>query len=185
MQAHELVVGINAWVIQDGNYGDFSRGERHKFAIEFYGPELTTSAERMKRCHHTSEGGYAVVGEVIFATPAVWVLDIGVKVFCESRPPEFAQVGQWAQGELWLGVDPFFYKEYLHKEAGMPSLFYEWTVTQIQMYKGPWIEETQGGRTVLTRDPVRKHWADTLTTDAWNDDEGRADYLLTLLRHSN
>ncbi|MBB6583779.1 hypothetical protein [Ralstonia solanacearum] len=185
MRAHELVVGINAWVIQDGNYGDFSLGEQHKLAIEFYGPGLTATPERVKRCHHAGEGVYAVAGEVIFVTPTVWVLDIGIKVFCESRPPEFAQVGQWIQGKLGLGVDPFFYKEYLHKEAGMPGLSYEWIVTQIQMCKGPWIEETQGGRTVLTRDPARKRWADTPNTDAWNDDEGRADYLLTLLPHSN
>lgn len=182
MQTHELVVGINAWVIQDGNYGDFSHGEQHRFAIEFYGPELTASAERVKRCHHIGEGNYAIAGEVIFLTPTVWVLDIGIKVFWESRPPEFAQVGQWVRGKLWLGVDPFFYKGYLHKLADMPSLSYEWTVTQIQMCKGPWVEKEEGGRAVLTRDAARKHWVDVPATDAWNDDEGRADYLLTLLR---
>ncbi|MDB0511554.1 hypothetical protein LBW60_22975 [Ralstonia solanacearum] len=185
MQSHELIVGINAWVIQDGNYGDFSLDEQHKFAIEFYGPELTASAERTKHCRHVGEAGYVVTGEVIFATPTTWVLDFGIKVFCESRPPPFAKVGQWAQGNLWLGVDPFFYKEYLHKEPGMPGLSYEWTVTRIRTCKGPWIEKVQDGQTVLTRDPSRQTWADILATDAWRDDDGRADYMLTLERDSN
>lgn len=100
MQTHELVVGINAWVIQDGNYGDFSHGEQHRFAIEFYGPELTASAERVKRCHHIGEGNYAIAGEVIFLTPTVWVLDIGIKVFCrptrEKAPHRAAECARSA-----------------------------------------------------------------------------------------
>jgi len=34
--ADSLVVGLSSWIIQDGNYGDFSRGERAAFALEFY-----------------------------------------------------------------------------------------------------------------------------------------------------
>ncbi|WP_147426779.1 hypothetical protein [Trinickia fusca] len=179
---HELVVSLNGEIVQDGNYDDFSRGERHKFAIEFFVPKLASSVDRVKRCQHASGASYAVVGEVILSTPTVWAIDFGVKVFWESPPPEFAQVGEWVQGELGLGIDPFFYKEYLRMMPGMPDLFCEWNVARIQMCKGPWIEEVRGGRTFLMRDPRHITWVDKAVTDAWNDDEGRADYLFTLSR---
>jgi hypothetical protein len=33
-----LVVGLSSWIIQDGNYGNFSRGADAAFALEFHGP---------------------------------------------------------------------------------------------------------------------------------------------------
>lgn len=33
------LIGMSAWVIQDGNYADFSVGQRAEFAIEFYAAE--------------------------------------------------------------------------------------------------------------------------------------------------
>ena len=31
-----LNVGLDAWIIQDGNYADFRVGEEQDFALEFY-----------------------------------------------------------------------------------------------------------------------------------------------------
>ena len=34
-----LTVGLASWVVQDGNYGDFARGKRAAFALEFFALE--------------------------------------------------------------------------------------------------------------------------------------------------
>ncbi|RKP43349.1 hypothetical protein D7S89_26475 [Trinickia fusca] len=179
---NELTVGLNAWIIQDGNYDDFKRGESHKLALEFGGSALTPSYERAVRCKHNDTSRYDVVAQVVFSTPEVWVIDFGVKVFSESRPPRFAKIGQWVEGEIWLGVDPFFYKERLHRMPRMPNLFVEWVVARIQLEATPWIEEISGIRRLLKRDSEREEWIDRAETDAWADDGGLAEYLLSLSR---
>ncbi|RKP48099.1 hypothetical protein D7S89_12110 [Trinickia fusca] len=179
---NELTVGLNAWIIQDGNYDDFKRGESYKLALEFGGSALTPSYERAVRCKYNGTSRYDVVAQVIFSTPEVWVIDFGVKVFSESRPPRFAKIGQWVKGEIWLGVDPFFYKERLHRMPRMPNLFVEWVVARIQFEATPWIEEISGIRRVLKRDSEREGWIDRAETDAWADDGGLAEYLLSLSR---
>ncbi|WP_156966207.1 hypothetical protein [Paraburkholderia bannensis] len=179
---NELVVGLNSWIIQDGNYGEFRCGDSCRFALEFGGSALIPSDETTTRCQYKGTSEYDVVAKVIFSTPQVWVIDFGVKVFCESRPPKFATVGQWVQGEVWIGVDPYFYKERLHRMQGMPDLFIDWRVTRIQLENTPWIESAPEGRTLRTRDRAREAWIDRAATDAWTDDGGGADYLLSLSR---
>jgi hypothetical protein len=179
---NELIVGLNAWIIQDGNYDEFRCGEPYKLALEFNGSTLTPSDKRAMRCQNKGTSLYDVVAKIIFSTPEVWVIDFGVKVFCESRPPRFAKVGQWVQGEIWLGIDPFFYKERLHRIQGMPDLFVDWSVTRIQLETTPWIQDMSGVRTLMKRNSQREEWTDKAVTDAWTDDAGRADYLLSLSR---
>ncbi len=43
----EWKIGISAWIIQDGNYGDFRCHERAEFALEFY--PLTAKRVRCQR----------------------------------------------------------------------------------------------------------------------------------------
>ena len=95
----------------------------------------------------------------------------------------FAKIGQWVQREIWLGVDPFFYKERLHRIQRMPDLFVDWIVTRIQLETTPWIEDTSGVRTLMKRDSLHEEWAEKSATDAWTDDAGRADYLLSLSKY--
>lgn len=179
---NELTVGLNAWIIQDGNYEDFKRGDTYKLALEFGGSALTRSDEHAMRFRQNGTSRYDVVAQVIFSTPEVWVIDFGVKVFSESRPPRFAKVGQWVKGEIWLGVDPFFYKERLHRMPRMPNLFLEWVVARIQLETTPRIEEISGTRRLLVRDSEHEKWIDRAETDAWADDGGLAEYLLSLSR---
>ena len=42
----EWLIGLSAWIIQDGNYGDFSVGQRAEFALEFYAREALKSGNR-------------------------------------------------------------------------------------------------------------------------------------------
>ena len=94
---NELVVGLNSWIIQDGNYGDFQVGESYKLALEFNGSALVHSSTRVMQCERKHASVYNVIAEVIFATPEVWAIDFGIKVFCEARPPRFVRSGDWVE----------------------------------------------------------------------------------------
>ena len=74
--------------------------------------------------------------------------------------------------------------EYLHKLAGLPNLFYNWHVASIKRNDTPWIVEVNahGGKT-LSRDETKENGTSVARTDAWNDDEGRSSYVLTVERH--
>ncbi|NTX29928.1 hypothetical protein HT746_22885 [Burkholderia pyrrocinia] len=177
---NELVAGLDSWIIQDGNYGDFQVGESCRLALAFNGTALRPSAARVMRCEPVRGSFCNVVARIVFSAPKVWVVDFGVKAYCEARPPRFANVGDWVEGEIWVGVDPFFYMDRLHRMPGMPDLFIDWHVTRIRLETTPWVEETSGGQTRLRRDVEHEAWVDKNATDAGRDDEGRGHYLLSL-----
>jgi hypothetical protein len=178
----KITTELNSWIIQDGNYGDFHCGDHHSLALEFAGGSLHQSDDREVRCQHDQGSIYTVTAEVIFVNPEVWVIDFGIKAYWESPPPAFVQTGAWVEGEIFLGIDPFFYKDYLSKVPDMPNLFDEWIVKRIQLNTTPWIHSLDGDRSVLTRDGSLEARTDITATNAWNDDNGRASYLLHLER---
>lgn len=179
-----LSVGVHSWIVQDGNSGDFAVGDKAKFALEFAGDGLRPSASTETVARHLGHGVYDVCARVPFADTNVWVVDFGFFAFWEAPPPEFAKPGTWVEGESSVGIDPFFYLEYLHKLTGKPNLFYNWHVVSIMRNDTPWLAEVnaQGGKT-LSRDEAKENWTSVARTDAWNDDEGRSSYVLTVERH--
>lgn len=123
---------------------------------------------------------YEIVGEVVFLTDTVWILDFGVCAFRESKPPLGINVGSFVTAEIYLGIDPFFYCEYLYGLQGMPPLIFTWKIKAIGQQTAPFIESRKpSGQKLLIRDE-RKLGHKTITkTDAWNDDGGHAEYILT------
>jgi hypothetical protein len=175
----KISVGVDSWIIQDGNYGDFAVGDLQRFALEFAGERLVASApgERYAQLLHASV--YRVQAEVIFIHPKVWVIDFGVRAFWEAEPSNFVQVGSWVEGEIFVGIDPFFYKEYLHKLPEMPYLYYDWKVEAIFRDDTPWLSTVnERGGLILSRDAVREQWTEVEKTLAWDDDDGRSSYVL-------
>jgi hypothetical protein len=172
-------IGMNSWIIQDGNYGDFSVGDESTFALEFCGRDLTRSEKRAVELELVKDSCYRFCGKVVYVRPNVWVIDVGVKAYWESLPPEFISVGDWIEGEIFLGIDPFFYKEYLYKEDGIQNLSYRWTIKRIERNATPWLTTSnpRGGK-LLSRDLSQERWVDTDSTNAWEDDDCRADYVL-------
>ena len=174
-----LRIGINSWIIQDGNYGDFSVGDESTFALEFYGESFSHSEQRNVELELIKNSIYRICGRVLYSRPNVWVIDVGIKAFCDCAPPAFLSVGDWVEGDIFLGIDPFSYREYLYKDEGIPDLAYSWTIKRIERNDTPWLEESnaQGGK-ILARDDRQERWLDTNATNAWDDDDGRADYVL-------
>lgn len=172
-------IGLSAWIIQDGNYGDFRVGELARFAVEFY-PHVIRPAEKPAPALERRWGSmYRACGQVIYANPEVWVVDFGIKAYQDHAPPAFAREGSWVDGEVYLGVDPFFYFESLYALPGMPALQYEFRIKEILLETTPWLETKDGqGRTTWTRDENRKAFIPVAQTNAWIDDEQMAHYVL-------
>jgi hypothetical protein len=171
---------MNAWIIQDGNYGEFERDRSYRFALEFYSEDLRPSADGAAPSLRATVGAmHDAQGTVIRVTDSSWVVDFGVPAFQDSNPPDWARVGVGVSGMVYIGIDPFFYFESLKDEPGMPDLCREWTVRRILLETTPWITSTNssGGR-VSTRAGGAQTFKEVQKTDAWHDDGGHGHYVL-------
>jgi hypothetical protein len=167
-------VGVSSWIIQDGNYDDFAVGETHVFALEFYAEEpLALRAEGVFEMVSSGADHYKVFGRVAFVAKNVWVIDTGVLMYRDEGPPSAARTGDHVAGEVFVGIDPFFYKEGLHAVPGMPPLNYTMIIESISLETTPWIKSTG----ITQRDGNRSFRA-VGKTNAWRDDDGNADYVL-------
>lgn len=136
-------IGLEPWIVQDGHYDDFRRGTTECFALEFYAPrELTPTAVRERRADHIGSCRYRVVAAVVHATPAMWVIDFGVRAYVQGAAPPEIGVGDWVEGEIYLGIDHFAYMEHLHLTPNAPPLIYTWSVERVLEESGTYEEET-------------------------------------------
>jgi hypothetical protein len=174
-----LNVGVDAWIIQDGNYCDFTVGQEIQFALEFYPHSLRPSDRKASAATNLRASLYQICGQVVYRTKNVWVLDTGFLAYQECQPPEFATKGSWVEGEIYLGIDPFMYFEGLKNLSGMPSLNYSFRIGQIFLETTPWLTEVdESGRKTMMRDEKNESYREVAETDAWQDDNGNAHYIL-------
>jgi hypothetical protein len=172
-------IGIDSWIIQDGNYREFSVGQEAQFALEFYPRSLKPSACESPAAIHLRASRYRICGQVIYRTDAVWVLDMGFLAYQEGQPPGYAAEGSWVEGEIYLGIDPFMYVERLKNMSDMPQLTYGFRVERIFLETTPWLTESNdSGRPTMTRDEQKESYREVARTDAWSDDNGHAHYVL-------
>ena len=170
-------IGLDSWIIQDGNYADFQRGQEAKFAVEFHPIRAAISRVRRRSVKRIERSHYRINSRVVFVSPEVWVLDFGIMAYQKRTPPPFAKVGSWVAGEIYLGIDPFFYFEDPHKLPGMPALQYDWRIKRIRLETTPWLstKRPEGG-TLMERDKTKESFREFERTDAWEDDERRGSY---------
>ena len=182
------VIGLDAWIVQDGNYPDFARGERRAFAVEFWPVDIAVTPEIDRSATNDTDAVYRVAAELAYDSGDAWVLDCGIRVYCEGIAPEavrkgFAsRKGSFVTGTIALGIDPFFYFETLNRDPGMPELIYSWTIERIQRQNAPFVDRqspaSEKRPRLLVRDAARLEWVDVEATDAWDDDDGYGEYLL-------
>jgi len=72
-----LHVGVQSWIIHDGNYPDFRIGDVCHFALEFCPDSLGESAASSISCSRYAGSNYRVIARPVFVTPSVVVLDFG------------------------------------------------------------------------------------------------------------
>lgn len=178
-----LTIGLSSWIIQDGNYADFERGEG-AFAVEFYpldkfviGAQTDKSANSLLQ--HVADSRYRISGRVLHAAKNWWALDIGFGVYRDETPPVGAVPGASVQGLIVLSIDHYAYFENFGRQPGAPPLIYGWQVQRIELQTAPWIEVRPRN---FERNPNRRGWREIEQTDAWNDDGGHAEYLFHCTR---
>lgn len=180
VDAQSWLVGLDSWVVQDGNYPDFVTGQRTEFAVEFASRGGLTLLDGPQEVSVRWIGGshYEVTAQVVHDKPNAQVLDFGILAYHFvgiEDPKHQTRIGAWVTGEINLGVDPFFYFDQLAHEEGFPDLIYTWTVQEILQKVG---EESPhiGGDHVhadTSQDFVRIE-----KTDVWGDDSTLPSYLL-------
>ena len=171
----DICVSLDSWIIQDGNYGDFARGDRRAFALEFHAEELVAVPdwETTEVSFRRQRGAaYKVRARKVFEAAGWRVIDFGLLAYSEdgSIVPGDGAV----RGRIELGVDPFTYFERLARTTDAPALIYDWEIRQIE--RGVLPGAAPGDDSTLPRAAAPLIEVDR--TKAWTDEGGRATYLL-------
>jgi hypothetical protein len=105
MKMQPVDIGVDSWIIQDGNYTDFAVDHEAQFALEFYPISLKGSDCRCTSGKPITRNLYDICGQVVYLTEDVLVLDMSVLAYQECEPPDFASQGSWVAGQVYLGID--------------------------------------------------------------------------------
>jgi hypothetical protein len=172
-----LAVSLASWIVQDGNYGDFTRGHRRPFALEFHGAEglIEIDDAAAPSLVDMGAGFYDATGQIAHAAADWWAIDFGTVMFSENVPLLTVRQGAWVSGPIFVGVDPFRYFEEFAHRANAPPLIYDWEIKKIEVQTAPFIRRSSG---LMERDPDRIGWKEIDRTNAWSDDDGHAEYIL-------
>ncbi len=178
----ELIIGLDSWIIQDGNYRDFSKGDIREFALEFYSKKLEVVKTPLKissKIEHIKEDLYRVEATVAYLSDSVlvicWEDKCEYMAFTEGDFSDIFKVGDRVVGEIHLGVDPFFYFESYRYIKGFPKIDYKWEIQSIELETTPWLKKSSRE---YIRDHRRKSFKSIFKTDANRDFDGDATYLL-------
>ena len=106
----------------------------------------------------------------MFINDEVWVIDFGLPAYTEARAQQFIQLAAHVEGELYLGVDPFTYKESLWSIPRMPSLFRDFRIESILLETTPLIPGYVGAIATLIRGNSKESFVEVPRTDARRDD---------------
>ena len=172
----DLIVGLEGWTIQDGNWPDFQRGGVPVFSFEFHPKSLKPCNPKPLQFRHVTENLYYVVGTTNYSFSKVTVLDFGglmaYKKFLQLDPDI-----EFYEGEVYFNVDPYFYRDSISKRTGMPNLARPWKIKKIwhdaTPYKLQWSQKIQ--KNVFRPSENEPQWRQIEKTDAWHDNrlEGR------------
>ena len=169
----ELQIGIESWIIQDGNYPDFEIHERYSFALEFY-PHTLEKAGEEKAFEQVEKFLYKVTAEIIYIDRNSWVIDFGISAYQPQRPPKKFKVGDFVSGVFYLGVDHFEYFESLKNLKNYPQITNQWYLSEIELDTTPFIETAPK---YFERDKQKISFKRISKTDAWNDTNGSGSYV--------
>lgn len=162
------VIGLDPWIVQDGNYGEFAVGETHAFALEFETREVAIVDPRPRSVTQLGGTRYRVDAPVVLVDGNLWMIDVGVLAYSDAGPLEGASTGALLSGEIVLGVDPFPFFEHHATLQNVPAAIYTWRITAIRELIAP--EPPQN----VYLSPEELDWTsrEVLVTDAWNNPAG-------------
>ena len=173
-----LNIGLSSWIIQDGNYEDFETEHEYRFALEFRAMRVAAASDRRSHLKPLEGSAYRFSGEIVLREPRLTVLDVGVLCYDEGEI-HIPTSERFARGELDLGVDPFFWIETHGKRSDVPNLFHKWRIREIRLETTPVVATESSGRRILKRRPGVRSFSPIVRTNAWEDDNGDTNYVLT------
>jgi len=170
-----LNIGVDCWIIRDGNYANFIRGQSISFALEFFAPhKLIEVAPADTPYLNNSYGAYhEASGPIVHLMDNWWAVNFGIKLFRHGKPPTWAKIGSWVQGFVYVGVDPFYYSKEFSLASNAIPLIYNWRVEKIQRDVTPMNDQEN----IHIYDRSLRTWIEVDATDAWADGLS-ASYLL-------
>jgi hypothetical protein len=177
-----LTIGLSSWIIQDEKFPEIEVGSEHRLALEFYAKDGLTPTRGQKALRHVQGATYDIVAVVIGMFEEAWILDCGVRLLRDVDAPNGTRVGDVVGGRVYIGVDPYWYLEEISARPGVPDLWYTVRVDSIQL------ESTErsktmhpSGREVWSREAaIDRQYQDITVTRSSADDDGNAEYLLTV-----
>jgi hypothetical protein len=159
-------IGLDSWIIQDGNYRNFRTGQEARFALYFRPRVLLPATGGSPRIEHLHEARYLFNGRTLFRGDKVWVVDTGIVAYTEERSREIPAPDSWWSGELSLHVDPYFYFRDFARQPGIPPLIYRWRVERILLDITPMIEAVdEQGRKISWPDDTRQEYVEIPATE--------------------
>lgn len=172
-------IGLDSWIIQDGNYDDFEAGKDYLFAVEFYSKSIQRSEKRGAVCTHLFSGLHRIEAEVVFTGPECWIIDVGFLAYTKAENKEGFKAGDRVEMEAYLGIDPFYYFEELQADKEIPAMIYRWHLERILLDTTPWVnKKNKRGESVRIRNISESSSKRIDRTRAWDDDDGSAAYIL-------
>ena len=173
-------IGLDAWIIQDGNYPDFEVGSEYRFALEFCARELRASRPGAKSLTLIDGADYVFSGECLRSDGRLTVLDVGLKCYCDVELRPHPAPGHRLAGSIYLGVDPFVWFERYAQREDLPDLFYAWRVHEILQNTVP--QEGTAQAPPRQRGTEISTFRSIPSANAREDDDGRAEYVLAWVR---
>jgi hypothetical protein len=170
----EIKLALDPWIVQDGNYSDFTVATTIQFALEFHPRVYVVSEVKQKSFSHVDRNTYRVYGEITFADEnideEVWILDFGVSAYCQSPDLRGLVKGMYVEAEIDLGIDHYAYMEFLNKRQGIPPIIYDWEINQIEKYTASYLsKKDEYGRALFY--PDESKWKSEVVsfTDCWSE----------------
>jgi hypothetical protein len=120
LEPDEWLVSQSSWVIQDGNYPNFSVGDRQRFAVEFHVDHLAPAALGEMAAAPRGDAAYDITAQVAFRAKDLVLLDFGILAYSDHNEI-IARTGEWLTGQVRLAVDCYSYFEIHSKRRGVPS----------------------------------------------------------------
>jgi hypothetical protein len=180
-----LIIGLSSWIIADGNYEDFKRGDKAQFALEFHAInslDVVPSDGRAVSLQRLHDCTYRILGKIVHIRDRGewWAIDVGVLMYQMGRLPAGVEEGSWITGEAYVGIDHYSYMQRFSRHHTAPGLIYDWNIKKIEIQTAPFIRTSEG---VMARDPEGLGWKEIEATHAYRD--GVADYILHCERLNN
>ncbi|MFL5385518.1 MAG: hypothetical protein ACJ8GN_23595 [Longimicrobiaceae bacterium] len=159
----EWVVGIEPWLVDDGEYGVLHVGRPIDFALRWEAIALEAAPAAQPQALALGEGVYQVQATVVRSAEEVCVIDFGLLAHAYDFPG-WLREGDAVRGDVALGIDTGSYRRGHYEDLDLPALIYPWRLDRIVLEHATRVPAPEhvrvrwGNPEMMTNDPdLRTH----------------------------